>query len=74
MSKTRVYYGWNTETDKTMFAMVTGQMSDGTYVYTEIEQNKDGSIVTDKYGEPKTILDNQYIRRLRHGWQTFHRI
>lgn len=64
----------NVDEYRCIFAMVTGQMSDGTYVYTEIEQNEDGSIVTDKYGEPKPILDNQYIRRLKHGWQTFHRI
>ena len=58
---------------KNIFATVTGQMADGTLVYTEIEQTEDGAIVT-KDGEPKLILDNQYTRHLKRGTQTFERI
>lgn len=79
--KPRVYYGVDPEnmthedgTVKTILAMVTGEMVDGTLVYTEVETTKDGVIVRDENGEPKLILDNQYTRRTRHGWQTFHRI
>lgn len=69
----RIYYGFEIETNRTMFATVTGQMSNGQLVYTEVEQKADGSIVTEN-GEPKLILDNQFLRRLRHGFQTFERI
>lgn len=69
----RIYYGMDVESNRTIFATVTGQMIDGTLVYTEVEQNEDGSIVT-KDGEPELILDNQYTRHLRHGMQTFSRI
>ena len=71
----RIYYGMAFSENKirTVFATVTGQMSDGTLVYTEIEQNEDGSIVSVD-GEPKLILDNQYTRHLKRGTQTFERI
>lgn len=69
----RVYFGLDTDSGRTIFATVTGQMADGTMVYTEIEQTKDGAIVTEK-GEPKLILDKQYSRMLRYGAQTFTRL
>ena len=69
----RTYFGYNTEESRTMFATVTGQMADGTLVDTEIEQTEDGAIVTEN-GEPKLILDNQFTRRLKKGFQTFERI
>jgi hypothetical protein len=67
------YYGWNTEEGRVMFATVTGQMDDGVLVYTEIEQNEDGSIKT-KNGEPVLILNNQFTRKLKNGWQEFIRL
>lgn len=71
----RIYYGMNEENHtETIMATVTGQMADGTLVYTEIETTEDGAIVTDKNGDPKLILDNQYTRHLKHGTQTFRRI
>lgn len=69
----KIYFGRDTEEERNIFATVTGQMCDGSLVYTEIEQNEDGSIVT-MDGEPKLILDNQYTRHLKRGWQTFERI
>ena len=70
----RIYYG-SKEDDmsKTMFATVTGEMSDGTLIYTEIEQREDGSMVMEN-GEPKLILSNQYTRHTKHGTQTFRRV
>lgn len=70
----KIYYGMTFENNeiRTIYATVTGQMSDGTLVYTEIEQNDDGSIVKID-GEPKLILDNQYTRHLKRGTQTFER-
>lgn len=70
----KIYYGMNVEEGRTMCATVTGEMVDGTLVYTQIETTEDGAIIRDKNGEPKLILDNQFTRRLRHGWQSFHRI
>lgn len=69
----RIYYGYSTEEDREVYATVTGQMADGTLVYTEIEQNDDGSIVTEN-NEPKLILNNQFTRHLVKGFQTFERI
>lgn len=69
----KIYFGYSTEESRTVFATVTGQMSDGTLVYTEIEQNEDGSIVSEN-NEPKLILDNQFTRHLRKGFQTFDRV
>ena len=70
----RIYYGSaEDENMRMMFATVTGQMADGTLVYTEIEQTEDGAIVTEN-GEPKLILNNQYRRYLRRGMQTFTRL
>lgn len=69
----RTYFGYNTEENRTLFATATGQMADGTLVYTEIEQTEGGAIVKEN-GEPKLILDNQFTRRLIKGFQTFERI
>lgn len=73
MARAKIYYGCDSEDNHIMFATVTGQMADGSFVYTEIAQNDDGSVVIVN-GEPKLLLDNQYLRRLKHGCQTFHRI
>ena len=73
MAKAKIYYGCDAKDNRIMYAMVTGQMSDGSFVYTEIAQNRDGSIVIEN-GEPKLLLDNQYLRQLKRGCQTFHRI
>ncbi len=73
MAKAKIYFGCDADNNRVMYAAVTGQMSDGSFVYTEIAQNEDGSIIIDK-GEPKLILDKQYSRRLKHGSQTFHRL
>ena len=69
----RTYYGMNLKEDKAMYATVTGQMDDGTLVYTEIAMNEDGSMAT-KDGEPILIIDNQYRRKLKYGTQTFERL
>lgn len=69
----RIYYGTKEMTTEAIMATVTGQMSDGTLVYTEIETRHDGSMVMEN-GTPKLILDNQYIRHMKHGMQTFERI
>lgn len=73
MARAKVYCGLNAENAHIMFATVTGQMADGSFVYTEIAQNQDGSIAIEN-GEPKLLLDNQYLRMLKHGCQTFHRL
>lgn len=73
----RTYFGVTIENDhsiREIFATVTGQMEDGSLVYTEIEQDNRGAIVNDKNGNPKLMLDNQYTRHLKRGWQTFTRI
>lgn len=48
---------------KTMIATVTGQMEDGTMVYTECDGF--GNLVD---------MDKQYSRTLKHGWQYFERL
>lgn len=71
--KAKIYYGiCPEENERIMYTTVTGQMGDGTFVYTEVA-SKGGAIITEN-GEPKLILDNQYTRRIGDGWQTFHRI
>ena len=69
----KIYFGLNVDEDRLMYATVTGEMADGSIVYTEIEHDADMAIVTEN-GEPKLLLDNQFSRRLRHGTQTFHRL
>lgn len=71
--KTKIWYGLAFEEDRIIYTTITGQMDDGTLVYTELEQRADGSVIFE-YGEPKLILDNQYTRQLRRGMQTFHRL
>lgn len=69
----KIYFGMNTDENRTMYAVATGQTGDGTTVYTECEATADGAVVLEN-GVPKLIPDNQYTRRLRYGWQTFHRV
>ena len=67
----RIYHGLAIEPDNTtraIFATVTGQASTGEMIYTELEQTPDGA-VTDQL-----ILENQYIRTLKHGTQLFIRV
>ena len=73
MAMPKIYYGSDIDDQHIMYATVTGEMADGSLVYTEIEQNPDGSIVIEN-GEPVLMLDKQYFRMLRHGYQTFVRI
>lgn len=54
------YYGWNWEEGRVMFAIITGEMADGTKVYTEC--NESGEIVN---------ADRQYRRTTKHGSQLF---
>ena len=69
----RIYYGYNTEENRTVYATVTGQMADSTLVYTECETTNDGAVIFEN-DMPKLILDNQYTRHLKKGFQTFERI
>lgn len=69
----KIYFGTITEENRNIFATVTGQMIDGTLVYTEIEQTNDGAIIKEN-GAPKLVLDNQFTRQLRKGFQTFTRL
>lgn len=75
MTKQRLYYG--TADDRSgneiFFAVVTGQMADGTLVYTEVAHREDGSVIKEN-GEYKLILDNQYRRTLKYGMQLFFRL
>lgn len=75
MKKQRIYYGSADDkgAGETIFAVVTGEMADGTLVYTEVAQKEDGSVITED-GEYKLILDNQYRRTLKHGCQMFFRL
>lgn len=73
MARPKIYYGSDQESGRTMYATVTGIMSDGSLVYTEIESQKNGAIVIEN-GEPKLLLDRQYIRHVKYGTQTFERI
>lgn len=57
------YYGWNDEESRVMFAVITGEMADGTKVYTECDES--GEIIDD---------DKQYRRTLKHGAQWFFRL
>ena len=54
------YYGWNDKENRVMFATITGEMADGTKVYTECDGN--GKTIND---------DQQYIRTLKFGTQYF---
>ena len=63
--KQRIYYGCDIEAkdNAVMFATITGQMSDGTYVYTECDGK--GNLIN---------LDKQYTRHTKYGMQVFVRI
>lgn len=71
----KIYYGATYEGSqmRVIFTTITGEMSDGTKVYTEVEQTEDGAI-KQKNGEPILILDNQYSRHLKYGAQIFVRL
>lgn len=56
----RKYYGWNNEESRVMIATITGEMSDGTKVYTECDGN--GNLID---------IDKQYYRRTKYGTQCF---
>lgn len=57
------YWGWNVEESRVMLATVTGQMADGTLVYTECD------------GKLNLIdIDKQYTRHLKYGEQDFIRL
>ena len=71
--RSKIYYGGAYKENRCIYATVTGEMSDGTKVYTEIATKPDGSIIKEN-GEPKLLLDNQYIRTLRHGAQYFFKL
>lgn len=72
MKKSRKYYGADYyDNMKPMYAVVTGQMNDGTLVYTKIEMNEDGSLPVDEYGDYILILDEQYSRTIRFGTNIF---
>lgn len=59
----RRYYGWNDKEHRVMLATVTGEMADGTKVYTECT------------GDRELInMDAQYIRTLRYGSVVFIRL
>lgn len=75
MTKTRIYYGAanDRKAGEVFYAVVTGQMADGTMVYTEVAHNEDGSVIKEN-GEYKLLLDNQYTRTLKHGFQLFFRL
>ena len=67
----RTYYGLAIEPDNTtrqIYAQITGQMDNGQFVYTELEQDDTGA-VTDKL-----LLDNQYRRTTKYGTQIFFRL
>lgn len=61
----RKYYGVRIEGGHVvqMFATITGEMSDGTKVYTECDGH--GELID---------TDKQYTRTLRQGWQMFDRL
>ena len=68
----RKYYGADYENGmKPMYAVVTGQMADGSLVYTKIEMNEDGTLARDEYGDYALLLDEQYQRTIKHGCNVF---
>jgi hypothetical protein len=60
MNKQRIYYGYNYDESRVMFATITGEMCDGSKVYTECDAN--GAIIN---------AAKQYARTTRHGAQIF---
>lgn len=69
----KIYYGYNINENKTIYATVTGEMCDGSLVYTECETTEDGVVLFENE-MPKLLLDKQYKRHLKKGFQTFERI
>lgn len=68
----RLYYGMDYENEtKPMYAVVTGQMEDGSLVYTKVEVNEDGSVAKDEHGEYILSLDDQYQRTIKYGCNVF---
>lgn len=60
MSKVKVYYGLNYEESRTMLGTITGEMIDGTKIYTECDW--EGNLIN---------MDKQYRRTLKYGTQLF---
>ena len=60
MEKAKVYYGWNDKENRVMFATITGEMNDGTKVYTECNENNE-----------LVNADKQYRRMTKYGTQCF---
>lgn len=68
----RKYYGADYNNNfAPMYAVVTGQMSDGSLVYTKIETDENGAVVKDERGEYVLNLDEQYQRTIKHGCNVF---
>ena len=68
----RKYYGADFENDfQPMYAVVTGQMADGSLVYTKIETAEDGRLIKDDRGDYSLLLDEQYQRTIKHGCNVF---
>lgn len=65
ITKPKIYYGMDAEGKKpVMLATITGQMNNGTYIYTECDSN--GNLID---------IDVQYTRSInRYGTQLFFRI
>ena len=63
--KQRIYYGSDIEAtgNEVMFAVITGQMQDGTFIYTECDAK--GNLLN---------LDKQYTRHTKYGAQFFKRM
>lgn len=57
----RAYYGWNEEEKRVMYAVITGQMEGGQYVYTEYDPINDELV----------DIDKQYSRHLKGAHQWF---
>lgn len=59
----RKYYGYNNDESRVMYATITGEMCDGTKIYTECDES--GNLVN---------IDRQYVRTLRYGSQWYFKI
>lgn len=60
--KQKIYYGYNLNENRVMFATITGIMNDNTFVYTEC--NGKGDLL---------FIDKQYTRHIK-GFQYFIRL
>ena len=61
--KTQRRYGWNDDKKQPIICTVTGEMSDGTKVWTECDANRN-----------LIDIDTQYILRVRNQWNEFIRL